>query len=410
MQIRTVCCLTALCLSFLGATITSASATTASRYEQTNLVSNLPKFNPQIIDDKFINGWGIANRPKGAGGHIWVAGKDTSFQYVGDVHASTDEKLQKLFVDDLPYVKVPVSGPDNFATGIVFSASKDQFVITQSVPDAEPISQPAKFIFAADSGIISAWTERKKADNSFDRPTDAIPVIDHSKEGAQYFGLAISANYDRLYAANFGVAPGIQVFNGKFQPEEIKFDNPFDTNKNGIVDAGEYAPFNVQAIALANGEKRIFVAYAKTQLCPAEEVAKGTCETGKIFAGEEDTSKPGQGRLAEFTEDGKLVTVWQDKGKLSAPWGIALAPQNFGTLSGKLLVANFGDGTIAAFDPKTHAFAHYMLDTKGKTVKIDKIWGLLFGNGESLGDGNALYFSAGPNDEKEGLFGSLRLE
>ena len=148
----------------------------------------------------------------------------------------------------------------------------------------------------------------------------------------------------------------IKVFDGKFQPLPIAFDTPFDDNKNGKVDPGEYAPFNVQALTTPEGKHHIFVAYAKTQACNKEGLEKKECRKGELYAGEEDTSKPGQGRLAEFTEDGKLVAVWNDGGKLSAPWGMAYAPDHFGALSGKLLVGNFGSGNIAAFDPKTHEF------------------------------------------------------
>ncbi|NBO18484.1 MAG: TIGR03118 family protein [Proteobacteria bacterium] len=146
----------------------------------------------------------------------------------------------------------------------------------------------------------------------------------------------------------------------------------------------------------------------RTQSCPKAEIKKGSCKAGEIFAGEEDTSQPGQGKLAEFTESGSLVAVWNDAGKLSAPWGMAFAPAHFGALSGMLLVGNFGDGSIAAFDAKTHDFVDVLRDSKGKPVKIDKLWGLLFGNGESLGDANSLYYAAGPRDEKDGVFGRLR--
>jgi uncharacterized protein (TIGR03118 family) len=138
-------------------------------------------------------------------------------------------------------------------------------------------------------------------------------------------------------------------------------------------------------------------------------VKKGACKKGAIFAGEEDISKPGYGRVAEFTEDGDLVNVLKDGGKLSAPWGIAYAPADFGALSGSLLVGNFGDGTIAGYDAKTGEFIDVMRDAKGKPIVIDKLWGILFGNGQSLGDTNALYFAAGPNDETDGIFGSLRV-
>jgi uncharacterized protein (TIGR03118 family) len=337
-----------------------------------------------------------------------VTAKNTSFEYVGDVKDSPDPALRTLHTDGLAYVALPVGGEENFATGVVFNDSSENFVITQDVKDAPTITAPAKFLFASDGGIISAWTERKKADGTFDRADKAITVIDQSKDGAQFFGLAISHDYTTLYAADFGEKPTIHTFDGKFQPKAVTFDTPFDDNKNGQVDPGEYAPFNIQALKTPTGDNHLFVTYAKTQACPKEEITKGTCAKGALFVGEEDTIKPGFGRVAEFTEDGKLVSVWNDGGKLSAPWGVVFAPENFGALSGTLLVANFGDGHIAAYNPTTRQFVDFVRDAKGKPVKIDKVWGLLFGNGESLGDKNALYFAAGPDDEKDGLFGSLR--
>lgn len=386
-----------------------AFADEMSGYRKQHFVANKHKYKPSVaVEKQFINAWGIAIRPKGAGGHFWVTAKDVSYEYVGDVAASSTPALRKLHQDELKTIKLPVGGDDKFSTAVVFSNSKDDFVVTQNIEGVEPVAAPAKFLFSSDGGIISAWTERKRADGSFDRAKEAVAVIDQSSEGAQFFGLAISHDYDRLYAADFGAKPAIKVFDGEFKPEEITFDMPFDDNKNGQVDAGEFAPFNVQALTTPEGEHHVFVTYAKTQACPKAEVKKGTCKEGDIFAGEEYTDKPGQGRLAEFTEEGKLVKVWADNGKLSAPWGMVYTPADFGDLSNRLLVGNFGSGTIAAFDPKTSSFVDVMRDKKGKPVKIEKIWGLLFGNGESLGDANALYFAAGPRDEKDGVFGSIR--
>lgn len=379
-------------------------------YEDARLVANNDKYKAAAKDEKLINAWGIAIRPAGAGGHFWVTAKDTSFEYVGDVQSSADVALHKLHTDNLTHVKLPVGGADKFATGTVFSDSKDGFVITQTVEGVEPITAPAKFLFASDGGIISAWTERKKADGTFDRSHEALAVIDESATGAQFFGLAISHDYSLLYAADFGKRPGIKVYDKNFKPANVKFDNPFDDNKNGVVDAGEYAPFNVQALTTPSGQQHIFVTYAMTQACPEAEVAKKTCAQGELFAGEEDTSRPGYGRLAEFSEDGKLYAVWNDESRLSAPWGIAFAPNNFGALSGMLLVGNFGDGKIVAFSPEKRSYVDVMRNERGKAIVIDKLWGLLFGNGESLGDKNALYYAAGPDDEKDGVFGSLRVQ
>lgn len=388
--------------------LSALAGTGSNQYKETRFVANNAKYQAKEVNEKFINAWGIAIRPAGAGGHFWVTAKNISFEYVGDVAASPDEKLRVLHKDNLTEITLPVGGDDNMATSVAFSDSKENFVVTQKPTTGKPITAPAKFLFASDGGIISAWTERKKEDGSFDRPIDAISVIDASKDGSQFFGLTLNSSYTTLYAADFGSTPGIKVFDGSFKPKDMMFDTPFDDNKNGKVDPGEYAPFNIQSLKTPSGKNHIFVTYAKTQVCPTEEIAKSTCKAGELFVGEEDTSKPGQGRLAEFTEEGKLVTKWSDEGHLSAPWGIAFAPDNFGALSNTLLVANFGDGTIAAFDAKTHKFVDYVKNEKGQTFKSDKIWGLLFGNGESLGDKNALYFTAGPNDEKDGLFGSLR--
>jgi uncharacterized protein (TIGR03118 family) len=386
-----------------------AEPNSKNRYHQVNLVANHARYAPTFQQDaRFINAWGISIRPAGAGGHFWVTAKDKSFEYVGDVQASADSRLQQLFQDNLAEITLPVGGDNQFATGTVFSGSKRDFVITQTLDNGETVTAPAKFLFASDGGIVSAWTERQNADGSKSFPNHAEAVIDLSSQGAQFFGIALNHDFSRMYLADFGKTPGIYVFDGAFQAVEMAFDNPFDQNKNGKVDAGEYAPFNVQAFTTPQGESHIFVAYAKTQKCPKSEIKMGTCGKGEIFPGEEDTRNAGSGKLAEFTEDGKLVAVWADGGKLNAPWGMAFAPANFGAHSNCLLVANFGDGTIAAYHAQSRRFIDVLRNEKGKPVKIDKVWGLLFGNGASLGDTNALYFAAGPKDEEDGVFGSLR--
>ena len=406
---------TSVLLIGLTSAICSANAmageSAQSFYKQENFVANKKSYSPALVTDKdFINAWAIAIRPKGAGGHFWVTAKDVSYEYVGDVRASSDKKLQKLFQDNLAEVKLPVGGDDKFATGTVFSDSKENFVITQEIKGKEAITAPAKFLFSSDGGIVSAWTEKKLEDGSFIRSGDAVTVIDQSQQGSQFFGLAISSNYDWLYVADFGKKPEIKVFDGEFKQTNVKFDMPFDDNKNGVVDAGEYAPFNVQALQAADGANRIFVTYAKTQSCPKSEIYKKNCAKGEIFAGEEDTSKAGYGKLAEFGENGNLIKIWNDAGKLDAPWGIAFAPKNFGEFSNRLLIGNFGSGKISVFDEKTGNFIDFMRNKKGNPLKIDKLWGLLFGNGESLGDANALYFAAGSNDEKDGIFGRISVQ
>lgn len=395
-------------LLLLVANSAMAEVKNENKYIQENFVANKAKYKAETVTKDFINAWGLAIRPAGAGGHFWVTAKDVSYEYVGDVRASKDEKLKKLHQDDLKEIKLPVGGDDKFATGVVFNSKPENFVVSQKLENGEVLTAGSKFIFASDGGIISAWTEQKNPDGSFKRPNHADKVIDYSDKGAQFFGLAINQAEDRLYAANFGVNPDILVFDKNFKPAAIKFEQPFDANKNGKVEIGEYAPFNVQAIKNQAGKTTIFVAYAKTMECNAEGIKDKACKAGEIFPGEENIKEQGSGKLAEFTENGKLIATWDDAGKLDAPWGIALAPDNFGALSNKLLVTNFEGGKIAAFDTKTRKFSDYLKDNKGQDLKIDKIWGILFGNGVSLGDTNALYFAAGPDDEKDGLFGVIR--
>ena len=120
-----------------------------------------------------------------------------------------------------------------------------------------------------------------------------------------------------------------------------------------------------------------------------------------------DTVLPAEGRLAEFDASGRLIAVWRGRGLLNYPWGLALAPKDFGRYSGCLLVGNFGDGKIVAFHPRRKVALDYVRDEYGREVRIDGLWGLQFGNGASLGEANHLYFAAGPNKEADGLFGKL---
>jgi uncharacterized protein (TIGR03118 family) len=184
---------------------------------------------------------------------------------------------------------------------------------------------------------------------------------------------------------------------------------------NGVktVVPGDPVPFNIQALG-EGAAARVFVAYALSQQDPDPMATPGS-----FYAAEEDAldaaaeaasgNKPDKGKLAEFDLSGKLVRIYADDKRLNAPWGVAIAPANFGKLSGALLVGNFGGaGRICAFDTGTGQYIDDLHGADGKPVAIAGLWGLQFGNGESLGDSNALYFAAGPDDEKDGLFGSLR--
>jgi uncharacterized protein (TIGR03118 family) len=153
---------------------------------------------------------------------------------------------------------------------------------------------------------------------------------------------------------------------------------------------GDLHPFNVMDLS-----GHLFVAYAAFD--PAGD------------EGMENLSGPGLGEVVEYDEDGTYVQSFGTGGQLNTPWGMALAPSTFGAAAGDLLVANFGDGSIAAFNPTTGAFVDDLRNSSGDPVDIDGIWGLTFGNGVSLGDANSLYYTAGPNSEQDGEFGRLSL-
>lgn len=365
----------------------------ANSYTQVNLVANRAEFKPAILEPDMQNAWGLANRPAGLGGHFWVTTQKTgkSIQYVGDVAG------KPLFQDDLKVVNLVEGEKPSTPTGVVFNPST-KFVIDQPSPEGNFKSE-SKFMFVTDSGKIYAWAEKKKEDGKFNRPAQSVLKVDHTKRGDQYFGLGINSAGDRLYVSDFGTKPQMRMFDTDFKEMKLKpgqFKNPFIKGKWS--QGGEYAPYNVQVFKIGDHE-RVFVAYAMID----------KDKKGKIEAGEE-MKGAGLGRIVEYDLDGKLIKVWNDKGMLNAPWGFSVAPQEgFGKFSGFLLVGNFGDGAIVAFDPKTQEAVEYLKQADGTPIKIDGLWGLMFGNGASLGEKDQLYFAAGPNDEVDGIFGKIKI-
>jgi uncharacterized protein (TIGR03118 family) len=228
---------------------------------------------------------------------------------------------------------------------------------------------PARFIFDSEVGTITAWNPGTG--------TTAQTVVPSS--GAIYKGLAIATkgNDALLYAADFHGAK-IDVFDESFAPV---------TAPGGFVDpnlpAG-FAPFNVQEIA-----GKIVVAYAKQDEDAEDEVAGA-----------------GLGYVDVFDTSGHLLRRLISQGQLNAPWGLALAPKHFGAFSGDLLVGNFGDGAINAYDPRTGEFQGQLRNKDGNPIKINGLWALRFGNGVT-GTPTTLLFTAGIADEEHGLFGEI---
>ena len=418
-------------------TACGGSADAPNRYQQFNLVSDTasasvfrPSFTSTLQGAEFIDAWGIAIRPAGAGGHFWVGAGGYSYQFLGDVKGATDSSLRLLSQDALAIVKIPGAGVAEgetdvsntekfigFTTGVVFNGaalSSSQFMVNGQRVDFDgrtaTLSGSARFVFCTDSGVISAWTERNAADASIVRRNGAaVTTVDNSSEGHAYFGIAIKPDsWDTLWAADFGSNPQLRAWDAQWQPMALgtRFANPFLGGRTLPV-PGDYVPFNVQVLTW-NATAYLFVAYAKSQPDP-EDVTR-------FFAGEEDAiaasaegDRPARGKVVMYSLGGELVRVFNDDGRLNAPWGLALAPPGFGALQGALLVGNFGGaGRIAAYNVGTGQFIDYLRGANSQRIEIAGLWGLQFGNGASLGDSDALYFAAGPEDETRGLFGALR--
>lgn len=360
--------------ALLAGTVLTTHTALANNYQVKNLVANKAAYHPVIIDPLMINGWGLALRTAGEGGHFWISNTDTgtTTTYVGDVNG------RPIFQDQLKVVQIPKpsnakADEPSHPTGQVYNASKTEFMIS-----GQGVTGPAKFIFVTEDGTLSAW-----ADPVGDaHMTQAALMADHSACGANYKGVAISTLSDnnRLYAADFANRK-IDVWDNEFKPVQL----PPDAFQLPAAIPANYAPFNIQWL---NG--KLLVAYAMTGREPGEE------EKGK-----------GRGYIAAFDYSGKLLNVWQGGGKLNAPWGFAQAPDDFGAHGGEILVGNFGDGTIVGFDPATGMQTDYLRGAGGKPIQVDGIWGMAFGNGASLGQANHLYFAAGPKDEQDGVFGKV---
>ncbi|MDD1620875.1 MAG: TIGR03118 family protein [Methylococcaceae bacterium] len=326
-------------------------------YQQRNLVSD--GFIPADHNDpNLVNAWGVAFNPLGP---VWVAdnGTGTSTLYDGDGIA------QSLVVS----VPSPNSDTGGNPTGVVFNPSAGFTVSNGGASGA------SRFIFATEDGVIAGWAPNVPSTLS----TRAIRAIDHSAAGAVYKGLAIIPG-GWLYAADFHNNK-IDVFDSAFT---VPTTLPTDAFTDPMLPAG-YGPFGLQAI---NGE--IYVSYAKQDGDKHDDVK------GKGF-----------GFINVFDPNGRLVRRLVSAGKLNAPWGMALAPAGFGKFSGRLLVGNFGDGRINAFDLATGEFVGQLRGVGHRPIQIDGLWGIAFGNGFRNQPANTLFFAAGPGDEAHGLYGRI---
>lgn len=338
----------------------------ATGYYRHNLVADTPG-TADFTDPNLVNAWGLATS---ATSPFWVCDAGTG---LSTVYAASNTPGAGLGTPNAT-VKPTVPGAGGSAqgpcTGIVANTATTSFNISTN---ANPTPRPASFIFDTEDGTISAWANAVDA-------AHAVLVVDNSSS-AVYKGLAIVATpTPQLYAANFR-AGTIDVFDGSFKPVTLAagaFTDP-------AIPAG-FAPFNIWNL---NG--KLYVTYAKQ-------------DANKKF----DVPGAGNGFVDVYDTSGKLLQHLISNGALNSPWGIAIAPATFGQYANSLLVGNFGDGLINAYDPNTGAYVGTLKDADGKNIVIDGLWALLVGNGGNGGDKDSVFFTAGPGGQKHGLLGSIQ--
>ncbi|HYW44952.1 MAG TPA: TIGR03118 family protein [Bryobacteraceae bacterium] len=343
-------------IALVALSVTSVTAGAQNAFVQHNLVSDIAGLGDHT-DKKLTNAWGLVHS---SGSPWWVNANGSGFSLVYDGTGAGVPAASPIAVP----VAVP-AGDQNPATptGIVFNGTQD----FQIAP-----SKPAAFIFVTEDGTISGW-------NSGANGGQAVMEVNKS-DSAVYKGVGIGqiGATNVIYAANFRQGT-VDTFDGNFKPVTLSGTAFQDPN----LPAG-FAPFNVTSI---NGA--VYVTFAK--------------QDGQKH---DDVPGHGLGYIDKFTPDGTLIVRFEHGPWMNAPWGLAVAPGNFGDLSSRVLTANFGSGQIAAFDATSGQFVG-MLRGKRKPITIDGLWGLDFGNDGSAGPSNALFFTAGIQDESHGLFGTL---
>ncbi|ABF40898.1 conserved hypothetical protein [Candidatus Koribacter versatilis Ellin345] len=326
----------------------------AQHYTRTDLTTDAASVTTAPnIDANLVNAWGLS---RSSGSPWWVSDNGTGLSTLYD-GAGVPQSL---------VVKIPPPGGSTSPatpTGTVYNYTTS-FAVG---------GKPAVFLFVTEDGTISGW-------NPTVNLTNAIIAVDRSKS-AIYKGCAIAQTAwgPRFYATNFK-SGRIEIFDGSF--------HRLSTDHHAFRDErlrDDFVPFNVQNVG-----GNLVVTFAHR-------------EEGS----HDEDHGPGVGYVDIFDVYGNLIQRLQHGKFLNAPWGIAATPADFGAFSHRLLIGNFGDGKINVFDPITGKFQGQLLDASGAPIAIDGLWALSFGNGSKAGNANDLYFTAGPNDEGDGILGKL---
>ena len=322
----------------------------AEVFSQINLVTDNQTINPALVTDPNLkNAWGISFAPTSP---FWVSDNGSGVATLYNVNPATNATATLGLVVTIP--------GDGSVTGQVFNTN-----------NASAFNKDL-FLFVSEDGTISGW--RGALGTTAEILVLASP--DNVYKGA---ALATISGNTYLYAANFR-AGKIDVVKGDAGAPDLP-GNFTDPN----LPSG-YAPFDIR---LLNG--KLYVTYAQQDASNRDDVAG-----------------PGCGFVNVFDTNGNLLGRVASQGALNSPWGLAIAPASFGQFAGDLLVGNFGDGRINAFDLSNNSFEGQLLDQNGNPLTIDGLWGLTTGNSGNGGSPEKLYFSAGPNDEANGLFGVIQ--
>jgi uncharacterized protein (TIGR03118 family) len=339
-----------MCAAFCAAglaLVLAAGANAQVRVDVTPLVTDDPTAHAgQIVDPGLVNPWGLSYSPTSP---FWISANGTNTATLYTVNPTTQATSKVALT-----VSVPVGG----VTGQVFNGAAGAF-------------NGDNFLFVGENGTIAGWR------NALGTTAEKLQ-LDSPNNVYKGAAFATQAGNSYLYAANFR-SGAIDVLKGAASEPDLtgRFTDP-------NLPAG-FAPFNIQNLG-----GTLYVTYAMQDADKKDEVAGA-----------------GRGFVDKFDLQGNLIGRLVSRGALDAPWGLAFAPSSFGALAGALLVGNFGDGRIGAYDPTSGAFLGQLAALDGTPLEIDGLWALAPGNDGGAGSSARIYFTAGPDDESHGIFGVL---
>ena len=336
-------------LLFALSAITPGALAQSNSYKQTNLTSDTVGVAANV-DPNLVNPWGIAFFPNNP---FWIADNNSGF--------TTLYNASGMNVGSFPVPAAAANTGQSTPTGIVANIAGTGFAVN---------GKPGLFIFDSEDGAITSWNG-----------SDPVTIkVDNSRAGAVYKGLALITNAGGafLLAANFN-SGAVEVYDNLFNVAHLA-----GTFTDPNLPSG-FAPFGIHVI-----NSQVLVTYAMQDQAKHDPVHQA-----------------GAGYVDLFDVNGNFLQRLVSQGNLNAPWGATIPPAGFGAFGGKLLIGNFGDGTINAFDPTAGTFIDQVKDSSGAVITNASLWDMVFGGGGTSGDPNTLYITAGLSNEQHGLFAAI---